>query len=107
MALFDRIVEQIVQEAVDRGALDDLALAGQPLPPDPFAGAPPEMRMALRVLRNANVVPEEVERRKEAERLREALAACTDPEARRALARKVQEADLRVALLREQRLRRR
>jgi hypothetical protein len=88
MHAFDIIAEQRIAEAIANGELDDLPGAGRPLDLDDDRLVPPELRMAYRILRNAGLVPPEVEARKEAATLRSLLASTMDEQARRrALAR--------------------
>ena len=60
MLALEWIAERKIEEAVSRGELDGLPNAGQPLDlyEDPLV--PEEMRMAKRILRNAEVSPEEI-----------------------------------------------
>jgi hypothetical protein len=48
---------------------------GRPLPDDGYFEAPPELRMAFKVLRNAGAVPPEVALMQELQALRDRLAA--------------------------------
>lgn len=63
--LIDRIAEQRILEALERGELDDLPGAGRPLELDDDTLVPAEMRLACRVLKNAGFVPREVTLRRE------------------------------------------
>ena len=56
----DKISEQRILEAEKAGVLDNLPGAGQPLPPDPFARLPEEVRLAARVLYKCGCAPQEV-----------------------------------------------
>lgn len=88
MHAFDLIAEQRIAEAIANGELDDLPGAGKPLDLDDDRLVPEELRMAYRVLRNAGLVPPEVDARKEAATLRSLIATALDDGARRrALAR--------------------
>jgi hypothetical protein len=88
MHAFDIIAEQRIAEAIANGELDDLPGAGRALDLDDDRMVPPEVRMAYRILRNAGLVPPEIEARKEAATLRARVASAVDEdERRRALAR--------------------
>jgi Domain of unknown function (DUF1992) len=88
MHVFDIIAEQRIAEAIANGDLDDLPGAGRPLDLDDDRLIAEELRMAYRVLRNAGLVPPQVEARKEAATLRALLASALDEgERSRALAR--------------------
>ncbi len=64
-SVFKRIAEERIREAMERGEFDDLSYKGKPLQlkEDPFV--PEELKVAFRMLRNANFLPKEVEIRKE------------------------------------------
>ena len=80
-----RLAEARIQEAVDRGELDNLPGAGKPLPPDDMNPLVPEaLRMAYRVLKNAGFIPPDLSLEQELRQLTEVVAATGDlQEARR------------------------
>jgi hypothetical protein len=89
-AFLERIAEEKIREAAQRGEFDHLPGAGKPLPDeDDLALVPPELRMAYRVLKNAGYVPEEVRLRREIEDVTRLLDLCEDrsPDFREGLAR--------------------
>src|SRR5689334_22802808 len=53
-----RVAERKIQEAIDEGAFDNLPGKGKPLVFDDDPMTPPHLRLANRILRNANVLPE-------------------------------------------------
>jgi hypothetical protein len=59
--MLDFLAEQRLQEAVSRGELDNLPGAGRPLELDDAPLVPEELRLAYRILKNAGLVPPEVE----------------------------------------------
>lgn len=65
MLLFDRVAEQKIAEALERGEFDDLPGAGRPLALEDDALVPEDLRLAYRILKNAGFVPLEVEARRE------------------------------------------
>lgn len=90
LAFLERIADQKIREAIERGEFDDLPGKGKPLPgEDDMALVPPELRMAYRVLRNAGYVPDEVRLRREIGDAARLLELCEDesPEFRDGLAR--------------------
>ncbi len=88
MHSLDWIAEQKIAAAAREGAFDDLPGAGKPLPPDGAADAPEELRLAIRVLKNAGYVPPEVQARREmAALLALATTSGDDDERRRAVTR--------------------
>lgn len=60
MLSFEKIAEQRIAEAVERGELSGLEGEGEPLRLDDDAMIPEELRMANRVLVNAGFLPEGV-----------------------------------------------
>jgi hypothetical protein len=57
----DDLIETRIRDAQARGEFDDLPGAGKPLPDEDFSGVPEELRVAVRILKNAGCVPAEVE----------------------------------------------
>jgi uncharacterized protein YutE (UPF0331/DUF86 family) len=103
MDIFRTIAERRIEEAIQRGELDHLPLAGQPIPDDD-RGIPDEERMAFRILKNAGVLPEELQLLKEVCELRARLARQTPDEAQRAsLVRALNEKETQYHLLLERR----
>lgn len=100
MALFDRLAESRIEEALARGDLDGLPGAGRPLDLDDAALVPEDVRAMLRVLKNAGVVPPEITDRREVHEISEALARCDDDAARVAALRKLRALELRIAAAR-------
>ena len=85
MALFDRIAEQRIREAQEQGLFDNLPGKGKPLNLDEDNGVPEDLRLAYKVLKNANCLPVEMELRKQIFSLRQLLAAAVDEPTRKAL----------------------
>jgi hypothetical protein len=84
MDLFTVIAERRILEAMERGEFDDLPGKGKPLnleDEDPMV--PEELRMAYRMLKNAGLLPPELELRKEILRLQDLLDAVQDEGKRR------------------------
>ena len=77
---FSRLAENRIREALAQGEFDNLSNAGQPLDLEEYFSAPPDLRMAYSILKNANCAPFEVERMKEISRLEAAVAEARDPE---------------------------
>lgn len=68
------IAERKIQEAREEGAFDNLPGKGQPLNLDEDFSLPFEVRMTSKVLKNANVLPEWIQIRKEIDIEKEAIA---------------------------------
>ena len=98
MLIIDQLAEQRIQEALARGELDDLPGAGVPLEieEDPFV--PEELRMAMRVLRNAGYLPPELALRAEIHDTAMLVESSTDAAAERRALKKLQRLMLRLDL---------
>ena len=105
MSIFARIAEQRIQEAMERGDFDNLALKGEPLPVEELSHVPEELRMGYKVLKNAGVLPEELELKREIIDLRGLLAACTDEGERSVIRRRLSARQLRFDMLMEKNFR--
>lgn len=106
MDIFRKIAERKIEEAIERGELDDLPLRGRPIPED-MAGVPEEYRAAYRILKNANVLPEELQLMQEIRQLRARLRQPDlPPERRLELTRQLAAKESHHNLLMERRFRR-
>ncbi len=77
---FDKIVESIIKEATQHGEFDNLSNKGKRIDLSAYFETPEETRLAHSILKNAGILPVEVELRKEIDALEEKLATCTDQE---------------------------
>lgn len=75
---FDRIVEERILVAQKKGEFDNLEGAGKPLKLDELAGVPEELRLAYKILKNANCLPPEIELKKEILKTEDLLAGMED-----------------------------
>ncbi|MEK6992224.1 DnaJ family domain-containing protein [Paenibacillus sp. FSL K6-1566] len=103
MGIFSRLAEQKIEEAVRNGELDNLPMAGKKLPVDDLSHIPEDLRMSYRIMKNAGYVPEEVSLRKECIRLYDLLYAAQHDGEQEQLRRKLNEKQLRLQMLLEQR----
>lgn len=78
MDLIQMIAEKRIEEAMERGDFDNLPGAGKPLQLDDDPNVPAELKMAYKILRNAGVVPAEVETHREIRRIEDMLAGLDD-----------------------------
>jgi len=83
MLLFELVAEQKLEEAARAGEFDNLPGAGKPLDLGDDALVAPELRMAHRVLKNAGLLPPEVELRREITEVHALVATLDDNAARR------------------------
>lgn len=88
MNIIDHLAEQHIQQAIERGELDDLQGTGHPLQLDDDSMIPPELRAAYRILKNSGFLPPELELHREIHAAEELLLRIDDPDDHcRALAR--------------------
>ena len=102
---FALLAESKIRAAMARGEFDNLPGAGKPLPPDELARVPGELRMGMRLLKNAGAVPPELEAHRDVARLGTLIAATGDAEERTRLSRLRADAEMRYRLLVERRRR--
>jgi len=103
MSIFARIAEAKIQDAIERGDFDELPGRGKPLVFEDLSHVPPHLRMGYKVLRNAGVVPPEVELRREVYRLDREIAQTRDPDVLADLRRRRRDSDLNLAIMLERR----
>ena len=75
---FVRIVEERIRQARKDGLFDDLPGKGKPLKLDDDSMVAPELRASYRILRNAGLLPREMQLRKEVLNLRQLLEQVQD-----------------------------
>jgi hypothetical protein len=103
MYAFELIAERRIQEAMDRGEFDNNPLAGKPIPPDGLDNVSPELRMSLKILKNAGVIPEEIELHNEITSIETLLAICVQEDEKVSLRVKLNEKQLRYNMIMEKR----
>lgn len=77
-AVFDKIAEERIREAIERGEFDDLPGKGKPLDLDDDSHLPQDIRLSYKILKNANCLPPELELRKEIRTTEELLSGIKD-----------------------------
>ena len=82
------IAENRILEAEKAGAFDNLPGSGKPLELTDDSAIPEDLRMAYKILKNANCLPREIEDRKEISHLADLLAKGGDEAKMLAAARK-------------------
>src|SRR5574340_284720 len=78
MDFFERIAENRILEAIEAGLFDNLKGKGQPLKFEDDSHIPPELRMAYKILKNADCLPPELELRQEIITLQDLVASMED-----------------------------
>ena len=75
---FDKIVEERIRIAQRKGQFKNLAGSGKPLALEDDRHIAEELRLAYKILKNADCLPPEVELKKEIERTEQLLGALED-----------------------------
>jgi hypothetical protein len=75
---FHKIIEQRIREAQNKGDFDDLPGSGKPLNFAEDANVPEDLRLAYKMLKNADCVPPELELKKEIRRTEDLLAGMSE-----------------------------
>lgn len=81
MSLFSayhKLVEEKIQEALRRGDFDNLPGCGEPLQLEDDSHLPDDLRLAYKVLKNADCLPPELQLRKDIRQTEELLAGIQD-----------------------------
>src|SRR5215510_5786198 len=84
-------VDQRIKEAVARGEFENLPGKGKPLDLDGYFATPEHLRMGYSILKNANIIPEEMELLKQIEGLEKSLSSCTGEIEKRAIQKQLSE----------------
>lgn len=105
--MFDKIVEEKIQEAIRNGEFDNLPSKGKPINLDGWASLPEDIRVGYTLLKNAGYVPEEVQLLKEIGELRKQLMSSNNQDEKAVISKKINETELKYNLLMELRNRRR
>jgi hypothetical protein len=100
---FERIADEKIKEAMEKGEFKDLTGRGRPLQGlDAYFATPESVRLGYSVLKNSGFVPEEVFLLKEINVLKEEVVACTDSMKTNELNSRIAELQLKYDLLMEQ-----
>ena len=75
---FDRIIEERIRRAQQKGQFENLEGAGKPLTFDNDGHVADELRLAHKILKNADCLPPEIELKKNIERTEDLLSGMED-----------------------------
>ncbi len=103
MDIISIVAEEKIKKARDDGDLDDLPGAGKPLELEDLSRVPEDLRSSYIMLRNAGVLPEEVQLKKEMINLERLIGCCYRDSERENLQGKLNELQVRFNLLAEKR----
>ncbi|MGA9997259.1 MAG: DUF1992 domain-containing protein [Pyrinomonadaceae bacterium] len=98
---YESMIEQMIREAMERGEFDNLKGEGEPVDLNTYFAAPEDWRIGFSLMKNAGVVPEEMELLKEVNAMKQELSVCKDEEERRKLKKRIDETMLKYNLLKE------
>lgn len=96
---FERIVEALIQQAMERGEFDNLSGKGKPIDLTEYFETPEEVRLANSILKNAGMTSREVELLKEIAELKQVLAAVLDGKKKQKIGRQIQQKQVEFSLL--------
>jgi len=85
---FEKIAEERINAALKNGAFDNLEGAGKPLPKEDL-NIPEDLRLAYRILKNANFTPPELELKKDIKTTEELLISMEDTKEKYKVLKKV------------------
>jgi hypothetical protein len=71
-------VEERIRRAIEKGDFKDLSGAGEPLELTDDSNVPEDLRLAYKILKNAECLPPEIELRKDIAKTEDLLAAIPD-----------------------------
>ncbi|MDR9792333.1 DUF1992 domain-containing protein [Aeribacillus pallidus] len=94
MDIFAQIAEDRIKKAYEEGEFKELPGMGKPLPHDDLSDIPEELRMVYRLLRNAGMVDQENDLKKELLTIQDLLKCCEDEAERKKLQQKLSEKQL-------------
>ena len=75
---FQKIIEKRIKEAQRKGDFDDLPGSGEPIPIEDDSHIPEDLRLAYKILKNANCVPPEIQLRKDIRKMEDMLDNMSD-----------------------------
>jgi DnaJ-like protein len=101
--LIEKLAEARIRDAMARGDFDNLAGRGRPLRLEDLSKVPEDLRAGYILLKNAGVLPEEMQLRKEMVTLEALVDACADPEERIRLRKDLNWKVMRFRMLMERR----
>ncbi|MBI3737829.1 MAG: DUF1992 domain-containing protein [Chloroflexi bacterium] len=98
---FDKAVEAIIKEAMERGEFDDLPGKGKPLDLTDYFNTPEEVRAVHSILKNAGMVPREVELLKEIAELKQVESALREEKKRLEIRKEIEKKQIEFSLMME------
>ena len=104
---FDKIVEEMIKQAQERGEFDNLPGKGKPIDLSEYFEMPEDVRVAQSLLKNSGFKSREVELLNEIAQLRQILPALTDQKKKDEIQKQIQEKKVEFSLMMEKQKRNR
>ena len=95
---FDKLVEEKIKEAQQRGEFDNLPGKGKPIDLSAYFETPEDIRLAQSVLKNSSFTSREVELLNEIAALKQILAAGVDETKKPEILKQIQEKQIEFSL---------
>jgi hypothetical protein len=86
---YEKIVEQRIKEAMEKGEFENLPGKGKPIPLEDDSHVPEDLRLAYKLLKNADCLPPELLEKKEILQMEDMLATIPDEKERYKLIKKI------------------
>ena len=100
---FDKLVEEMIKKAQERGEFDNLPGKGKPIDLTEYFEMPEDVRVAQSVLKNAGMKSREVDLLKEIAELRQTLAKVVNEKKKQEIQKQIQEKQIEFSLMVERR----
>lgn len=104
---FDKIVEEMIKQAQERGEFDNLPGKGKPIDLTAYFDTPEDIRMAYAVLKNAGMASREVELLREIAELKQVHAAVLDEKKKGEIGKEIEKKQIEFSLMMERQNRQR
>ncbi len=101
MNIFEKIAEVRIREAMQNGEFENLPGKGRPIDLKDYFNLPGHLRAAYGLLRNANVLPSEIQLMKEIEQLQNRLDGEKDTRQRKTIFRQIQIRQIELSIVME------
>ncbi|WP_070121026.1 DnaJ family domain-containing protein [Bacillus marinisedimentorum] len=95
--------EERIKNAIKDGEFDDLPGKGKPLQLEDMSQVPAELRTGYKILKNAGLLPEEVQLKKDMVTIQDLIDACDDEKEKQQLEKRLNEKMLRFTSIMEKR----
>ncbi|MED1057228.1 DUF1992 domain-containing protein [Bacillus mycoides] len=103
MDVFLNIAEEKIRQAIRNGDLDHIPGKGKPLQLEDLSMVPLELRMSYKILKNAGMIPPEMELQKDILKIEDLIACCYDEVERKELQEELTAKTLRFQQVMEKR----